>query len=263
MLSPPTAAAQLCARVAGFTGIMATADAWSTRPISRLRGLWTRIPTPRTVPFAYATVGLLLLASAWLHVFPNDVAAIVGWTSTNVHNLAHHPVAATFASAFIVPNGLLPELLIVGLAFVVVERAIGTARVVVIALTGHAVATIVTEGAVAVGIALSVFPSTHATRSDVGISYAMYAVGAAAVFLVPAPWRTAAVLALVGLVGGPVLISPDMTALGHALAATIGFALMWRLDPNPEASRLARSNSAAKTELGPVLGRAPRLPIDH
>jgi hypothetical protein len=188
-----------------------------------------RLPALRVTPFAYAIVGLLLLASAGLHAFPNDVDGIVGWASTNVANLTDHPIAATLASAFVVPSGLLPELLIVAVSFAVVERAIGTLRVVVIALSGHILATVLTEGGVALGIAVGALPATDATRSDVGISYAMYAVLAASVLLLAGPLRYVALAAILALVVVPVLIAPDMTAMGHLLSVAIGLGLMWRL----------------------------------
>jgi hypothetical protein len=36
---------------------------------------------------------------------PHDQAAILGWASTNVHNLRHHPVGSLVASAFVTSRG--------------------------------------------------------------------------------------------------------------------------------------------------------------
>jgi hypothetical protein len=172
------------------------------------------------------TIGLLLLTSALLRLDSADLDAIVGWTSTNVHNLAHHPLAATFASAFVVPSGLLPELVIVAASFAVVERAIGTLRVVVIALVGHIGATLITEGSVGLGIAAGVLPATDLTRSDVGISYAMFAVLAASTLLLHGRARTIAIAAIAAVVGVGAVVSPDMTAAGHVLSVALGFGTM-------------------------------------
>jgi hypothetical protein len=180
----------------------------------------------RTAPFTYLTVGLLLVTSALLRTHPQDVDGIVAWASTNVANLTRHPVGATVASAFVVPTGLVPELLVVAVSFLVVERAIGTLRVVLIAVAGHVLATLITEGAVGIGISVGLLPGADVSRSDVGISYAMFAVVAASILLLPDTPRTVCVMALLTLVTGAVVTSHDMTSFGHLLSVVIGLTLM-------------------------------------
>ncbi len=63
-------------------------------------------------------------------------------------------------------------MVVVTISFAVVERALGTMRVMLIAIGGHVGATLITEGAVAVGI-LRRTATTDISRPDVGISYAM------------------------------------------------------------------------------------------
>jgi hypothetical protein len=197
------------------------------------------VPSPRTTPVTYVVVGLLVLVSAVLHFRPDDVDTVVGWTSTNVANLTHHPIAAALLSAFVVPAGLFPDLIVVAIAFMVVETAVGTRRVVLVAGSGHVLATLVTEGAVGLAVSTNLLPAADRTRSDVGISYGMYAVVAAAILLLRGKTRTIAATALIITVGVPVLISPTMTAVGHLLSVAIGLVLMsWLLkrDMTPNAT---------------------------
>jgi hypothetical protein len=192
----------------------------------RSQRLLAHIPTPRATPLTYVTVGLLLLTSVMLHTHPDAIDGVVGWASTNVQNLTHHPIAATVASAFVVPSGLFPDLLIVAVSFAVLERAIGTARTLLVAVAGHVVATVFTEGAVGFGISIGALPISDAVRSDVGISYVMYAVVAASIFLLRGLPRTVAVIVIVALVGIPAFSSRDMTAFGHLSSVAIGFAVI-------------------------------------
>jgi hypothetical protein len=230
----------------GLTGPVTTAGERSwTWPVP-LGRLSVPMPGPRTAPFTYATVGLLLLTSALLHIYSADVDAVVGWASTNGHNLTHHPIAATLASAFVVPSGLLPELVIVAASFAVVERAIGTVRVVTVSLAGHIGATLITEGAVGLGIVAGVLPPTDLTRSDVGISYAMFAVVAASTLILRGRPRVFAVASVIAVVSVAAVLSPDMTAAGHCLSVLFGLGAM---------SLIQRARHPQSTDIG----RGPEL----
>jgi hypothetical protein len=229
---------------------------FSTLSVTRERVL-AHLPSPRTTPFTYVMVGLLLLTSLLLRTHPNDIDGVVGWASTNIQNLTDHPMAATVASAFVVPSGLFPDLLIVAVAFAVVERAIGTARVLLVALSGHVLATALTEGAVAIGISIGTLPTSDAVRSDVGISYAMYAVLAASILLLNGPPRIVAAIVLVVAVSIPVLTSMDMTAFGHLSSVAIGFTLMSLLPHTEGSSRASTTSSGRIGGQGPT-GNLPR-----
>ncbi len=147
---------------------------------------WSRLG-PQGVPFTYAVVISLVLVSVFLHTHADSINDVVAWSSTNVHNLIRHPITATLASAFVVPDGLFPDLLIVAVTFALLERSIGTARTVLIALTGHALATLLTEGGVGVAVSRHWLPDVDLVRSDVGISYAMFSVVGACVLLATRP----------------------------------------------------------------------------
>ncbi len=79
-------------------------------------------PRPRRVPFTYAVVTSVVLISFFLHTHADAINDVVAWSSTNVHNLIRHPITATIASAFVVPDRLFPDLLIVAVTFALLER---------------------------------------------------------------------------------------------------------------------------------------------
>lgn len=184
------------------------------------------LPSPMATPLTTAMVLLLLLAALLLRTHPTDVSTVVAWASTNLHNLAHHPVAAMLASAFVVPGSLFPNVVIVAVSFAVLERAVGAGRTAVVALSGHAIATLLTEYGADLGAQWHLLADTSAQRSDVGVSYVMYGVLAASVLLFTARAKLVGVL-IVGLsVLVPFVLSPGMTTTGHVLSVAIGVATM-------------------------------------
>jgi rhomboid family protein len=202
----------------------------------RTRSRWNRsaftrnaaqlLPWPTVTPLATAMVVLLLTTALLLRTHPGDIGTVVAWASTNLHNLAHHPVAALLVSMFVVTGTLLPELLVVAISFAVLERAVGALRTAVIALTGQVVATLLTEYGADLGARWHLLAASSADRPDVGVSYVMYAVLAASVLLLVGRARLVGVLAVGGCVLVPFLIAPGMTSTGHVLAVAVGAATM-------------------------------------
>jgi len=202
----------------------------------RTRSRWNRsafgrsaaqlLPWPTVTPLATAIVVLLLTTTLLLRTHPGDIGTVVAWASTNLHNLAHHPVAALVVSMFVVTGTLLPELLVVAISFAVLERAVGALRTAVIALTGQVVATLLTEYGADLGARWHLLAASSADRPDVGVSYVMYAVLAASVLLLVGRARLVGVLAVGACVLVPFLIAPGMTSTGHVLAVAVGAATM-------------------------------------
>jgi hypothetical protein len=183
----------------------------------------------------------------------------VAWASTNLHNLAHHPVAAMLVSMFVVTGNLLPELLVVAICFAVLERAVGAFRTAVVALTGQVVATLLTEYGADLGARLHLLAVTSAERPDVGVSYVMYAVLAASVLLLVGRARLVGVLAVGVCVLVPFLIAPGMTSTGHVLAVAVGAATMALMQRHGLPTRSTHSQS---DDLGLVDLIRPRVQ-DH
>ena len=219
-----------------MSAITAPPQRGARRGHRRTRSRWNRsafarnaaqlLPWPTVTPLATAMVVLLLTTALLLRTHPGDVGTVVTWASTNLHNLAHHPVAALLVSMFVVTGPLLPELLVVAISFAVLERAVGALRTAVIALTGQVVATLLTEYGADLGARSHLLAASSADRPDVGVSYVMYAVLAASVLLLVGRARLVGVLAVGVCVLVPFLIAPGMTSTGHVLAVAVGAAAM-------------------------------------
>ena len=138
----------------------------------------------RSAPLTSSVVLLVLIATLLLRTHPADLDDVVAWSSTNIHNLARHPVSSLVASAFVIPGNVLPELALVTAGLLMLERAIGTRQALAVAAGGHVLATVLTEyGAELAGRLhlIAVAPD----RPDVGISYLMFAVLGGAIVLRP------------------------------------------------------------------------------
>ncbi|MCW2604758.1 MAG: hypothetical protein JWN61_2893 [Pseudonocardiales bacterium] len=204
---------------------MTTASISSARA-SVARRLALALPSPTSTPFATAMTLLLAGAALMLQLHPGAVAAVTAWTSTNVDNLADHPVAAMIGSAFVLPGSPLNELVLVAIGLTVLERAVGAKRTLIIALAGHVIATLLTEYGAQLAAQMHLIASAPTDRDDAGVSYVMYAALAAAAMTMAGRSRLAGLLVLAVLVGVPFASSPDMTTTGHLLCVGIGAGAM-------------------------------------
>jgi hypothetical protein len=203
------------------------------------------LPWPTVTPLATAMVLLLLTTALVLRTHAGDVSTVVAWASTNLRNLADHPVAAMLVSMFVVTGNLLPELVVVAIGFAVLERAVGAFRTAVVALTGQVVATLLTEYGADLGARLHLLAVTSAERPDVGVSYVMYAVLAASVLLLAGRARLVGLVAVSLCVLVPFLIAPGMTSTGHVLAVAVGTATMALIQRCARRQRTRTTASAA------------------
>jgi hypothetical protein len=89
---------------------------------------------------------------------------------------------------------------------------------------------------------LGEMPDAAEYPCDVGVSYGLYGVAAAALYFLPRRTRLVGVLALSGYIGVQSLIDPGLAASGHILSLGIGLGwwLVWRRWPRTaEKSRTA------------------------
>ena len=180
------------------------------------------LPSPRATPLTTSVVLTLVAVGLLLNTHPADVDAVVGWASTNVSNLGRHPVAALLASTFVVTGNLLPELAIVTVSFAVLERAIGAWRTAAIGMAGQVIATLLTEYGADLGAHWRLLAESSSERSDVGVSYVMYAVLAASVLSLAGWARYLGLVAVSALVLIQFDQAPGMTTTGHLLSVAIG-----------------------------------------
>jgi hypothetical protein len=210
----------------------------------------------RDTPVTAVVVVALLLVTVAVRpggVFDLDVAR---WASTNLVNLNRHPISAMLASIFVVPNAVSAEVLAVPFVGAFAERRIGPARLVIVALVGHVVATLASEGAVRLAIDSGTDDRSAAWQLDVGVSYVVFTVAACAIRFVPRRWRHPVAAALVGWVLLDVVRQSDMTSWGHALSVGIGL-LSWHWIPSDAAE--PGSGLPAADARPPVMRRRRRL----
>ncbi|MDQ1486293.1 MAG: hypothetical protein QOJ62_1986, partial [Actinomycetota bacterium] len=209
--------------MAALPSEVASARAGSYRVSRSLRSV---LPSWRKTPFTCVYLALLGVCVAILGLLsPASQAAVLQGSSTDVDNLFRHPIWALVSSALWV-DGLVDYLVaavVLGIVATALERRIGTRWVIGVFATGHVVATLLTEGAIAIGVHAGMLPSASLSRLDVGISYGMAATLAAAAGLLGRRRLLGVVLAWAYL-GWPLVASRDMTAWGHVVALAVGVA---------------------------------------
>ncbi|MER5639224.1 rhomboid-like protein [Kitasatospora sp. NPDC002227] len=199
---------------------------------------------PSRSPFTFGFVCLLLLTRLWiLYGLPAEQsAAVLAHVSTNLDNLADHPVSALLGSACFLA-GSLTEVTSLGFASTVLtfglgvcwllaraERRWGGLRALAVFLGGHVGATLLTAGVIVVGVRQGWYGEEVRSTLDYGISYGSQTVLAASTAALPRrarPWW--ALLVLAWPLGGAEWGSgplPDFTTVGHLCAALLGFALL-------------------------------------
>ncbi|WP_406203062.1 hypothetical protein OH807_25920 [Kitasatospora sp. NBC_01560] len=178
----------------------------------------------RSAPGTY--VWLLILAATSFVVARIDPANLdwfLASRSTNLDHLRSDPVHVLVASAlWTESSSFLLYFVLFNLFHANAERWLGTLRWLIVAATAHVLATFVSEGVVAWGIARGRLHDDLADTVDVGVSYALAGVVAVLTYHFAGRWRL--------LYGGGVLVfyllplitSRTFTDLGHFSAVLVG-----------------------------------------
>lgn len=236
------------------TGV--AAYGWEPRMVSLTGGLIARDGAIRSryqrfgplAPFTTIYVGLIGACSILLAIIgPARRDAVLQLSSTDVDHLTARPIFALISSALWVDGigDFIGIAVLLGIVGTVLERRIGTRWTIAIFASGHIVATLLTEGSVAVGAHLGFLPSDALSRIDVGISYGLAATLAAAAGLLPARWRYVGVIVAWAYLGSPLAFTYDMTSWGHVVALGIGVGWwpLLRRRSTPLGRRAARQGS--------------------
>ena len=122
----------------------------------------------RSAPATMIFIGLLAFTTYWL-AHADDPDAILENASTNVHNLTHMPLRSFVMSALVLSGGgwLIAAIELV-LSAGLLERARGSWTMLKVFASGHVIATLLTEGGVAAGIAFGLLPRHDLRIVDVG-----------------------------------------------------------------------------------------------
>ena len=225
-----------------------------------------RQPVPRTIFTSYAVAWLYLAGFVLAEVInaalsPHDQAAVIGWASTDVHNLRHHPIGSLVASAFVTQEFATGWPALIALAMFGANRVLGNWRTALVCAAGQVIGTLVSEGIVGYRVSRVLLPASDRYIIDIGASYVV--VSAIVVALMYGSWlaRAAAALdlALLVFVGNIFagLSHLDVMAVGHVTAMTVaavgGSLLVWQL-------RRQHRPLRARIRLAPPLASRPTEP---
>ncbi|WP_409058401.1 rhomboid-like protein [Streptomyces sp. SYP-A7185] len=180
----------------------------------------------RSAPGTYIWLAVLFLTTvAMHHMSPEFEKEFLLQRSTNIHELSRNPVRVLVASAFWTDGGTwLSYAVLYTLFHATAERRLGTARWLAVAAGAHVMATLISEGVLALAIRHGAAPTSSVNTLDVGVSYALAGVVAVLTYWVPSPWRYAYLLIVAAVYGLPLLTGRTFTDLGHFTAVLIGLA---------------------------------------
>ena len=174
---------------------------------------------------AVVFVGFFAAANAVLRRQPLEVQNTwLTWASTDLVNLAHHPVGSMVLSALVDDSDILDWIALGLIGLVTAGHTVGNLRCAVLVAVAHVVGTVVSEGLLLVRIAAGRAPGSERISLDIGPSYVV--VCALAVGIVYGRWpaRVAAGVAFVPLAphlfGG--LQHLEVGPVGHCCAILIG-----------------------------------------
>ncbi|MYS24978.1 hypothetical protein GTW78_34015 [Streptomyces sp. SID4948] len=144
--------------------------------------------------------------------------------STNLDELAHHPIRVLVASALWIeaPSSFVFYAVLFELLHATAERWLGTARWLLVAALAHVGATLVSQRAVFFGIRDDKLPHSLAHTIDIGVSYGLAGVVGVLAYRVPWPWRGGYLAGVLAFFAYPVISQGTFTDLGHLTAVLIG-----------------------------------------
>ncbi|MEV0276443.1 rhomboid-like protein [Streptomyces sp. NPDC050610] len=198
----------------------------------RLRRAGTRLRTwVATAPATTALWAFLVVHSVVLfQLDPGGRAEVLRSHSTNLTQLAEHPVTVLADSALWIEIPDLPMVALLALCVLApAERRFGTLRTVVVFFLGHVLATLVTAGVLTTLLHTESahFPDRgFGSAIDVGVSYGSLCVAGLLAYWVPSP--PVRLLTMAGLLAAVVASGrffEDYTAFGHNTAVVLGFLL--------------------------------------
>lgn len=146
--------------------------------------------------------------------------------SSNLYQLAHHPMRALLGSAFWIaePADLVLYALLFELFHAPVERWLGTPKWLLTVALAHIAATLISQQVVLVAIRDHDLPRSMAHVVDIGVSYGLAAAAGILTYRLPRPWRWYYLAGAVAFFLVPLVTGRTYTDLGHALSLAIGLA---------------------------------------
>jgi hypothetical protein len=175
----------------------------------------------------------------------------VDWASTNVVNLADHPVFALILSAFVGESGLGQWLALAAVGLAATGWVFGAWRTALLVSAAHVIGTYLSEGVLAARIAAHLAPRSDLYIRDVGPSYVVIAGLAAAVAYGRWAGRVPAAIGFTLMAPGSFAGLPglDVAAIGHLCSVLVALCLGWFLLPGRRPAKVRRRRA------GPIRGR--------
>ncbi|MEV6357437.1 rhomboid-like protein [Streptomyces hydrogenans] len=181
----------------------------------------------RSSPGTHLWLAVIAVTSLVLALSPDGFDTyLLHRNSSNLHQLAHHPVRALLASAFWIqdPGALLFYAVLFELFHAPVERWLGTPRWLFTVATAHIVATLVSQQVVLFAITHHDVPRSMAHVVDIGVSYGLAASVGILTYRLHGVLRWLYLAGAVAFFLAPLLADRTYTDLGHALSLAVGLA---------------------------------------
>lgn len=185
----------------------------------------------RSSPVTCTYVLVLLLTSIIRRIIdPRTAVALLHASSTDVVHLEHDPVQSMLAAAMLVAGApWLPWAIVILACVAPLERVLGAGRTAVIFVSGHVLATLLTEVPIALSIEAGWLPHSAAYRLDFGVSYGVATCIIALAGIARGRARVAVLTLTVIALVTSIVLDPDMTEAGHGVACLVGFGWWWWL----------------------------------
>ncbi|MFD9302679.1 rhomboid-like protein [Streptomyces sp. NPDC060048] len=196
----------------------------------------------RSAPGTHVWMLIIALTSVVVVIVPDHLEhVLLRRNSSNIHELARHPIRALLSSAFWIQNpASLPLYVVLFETFHAnVERWLGTLRWILIVATGHVTATLISQKLVMMAIQDHRAPRSMVHVVDIGVSYGLASAIGVLAYRLPGPWRSLYLAGCLAFFGLPLVTGGTFTDLGHAIALAVGL-LAWPLTryPHPRTGRL-------------------------
>jgi hypothetical protein len=181
----------------------------------------------RSSPGTHLWLAVITITSLVVALSPEGLdTSLLHRSSSNLHQLSHHPLRALLGSAFWIENPA--DLLLYALLFEVfqapVERWLGTPRWLLTVATAHIAATLITQQVVLLAIHHHDVPRSMAHVVDIGVSYGLAASAGILTYRLARPWRWFYLAGAVAFFLVPLAADRTYTDLGHAISLATGLA---------------------------------------
>ncbi|MFD3531026.1 rhomboid-like protein [Streptomyces sp. NPDC058664] len=181
----------------------------------------------RSSPGTHLWLAVIAITGLVIALSPEGLdASLLHRSSSNLHELSHHPLRALLGSAFWIENpaDLLLYAALFELIHAPVERWLGTPGWLLTVATAHVVATLVSQQVVLVAIRHHDVPRSMAHVVDIGVSYGLAASVGILTYRLARPWRWFYLAGAVAFFLAPLAADRTYTALGHAISLATGLA---------------------------------------